>query len=244
MHDLSESDANRVLSRLSVEDLGAEKISQPDGRWAIAVPREKIVPALAFLDANRVLNQRGANVPTTNKRSLVPGREEQRFQYERSVALSIEDSLSAIQGVLEARVHLNLPETDPLFGTRKEDAGSGSVLLVVDSRFTAQDGDISSLVAGAAGIPSTKINVLRSVALPQVATSTSTISSRSDTDIAIPGGSSLPHVSDTAGWTMNSHVQAAVLVSILGLGVFGMLARRRRAVAKFSLPEGVLSEES
>jgi type III secretory pathway lipoprotein EscJ len=80
------------------------------------------------------------------------------------VAVSIEDSLNAMSGVLEARVHLNLPETDPLFGTRKQDAGSGSVLLVVDGRYLAKDEEVSGLVSGAAGIPATRVTVLKSQA--------------------------------------------------------------------------------
>jgi type III secretion protein J len=164
LHDLSEQEANRVVSRLGASSLSAKKIQQSDGRWAIAVSKESTVTALSFLETNRVLAPRGAAGATSGKGGFVPSREEQWFRYERSVALSIEDSLSTVLGVLEARVHLNLPETDPLFGTRKESIGSGSVLLVVDENYTSKDEEISALVAGAAGIPATKVTVLRSPA--------------------------------------------------------------------------------
>lgn len=163
VHDLSESDANRVVSRLNAADVGAHKVQQSDGRWAVSVEKESIIPALSFLESNRVLISRP---PGGAKSGIVPSREEQWFRYERAMAQSIEESLGALGGVLEARVHLNLPETDPLFGTRKESVGSGSVLLLVDARYSAESGEVASLVAGAAGIPVGQVTVLKSVVKP------------------------------------------------------------------------------
>ncbi len=163
VHDLSENDANRVVSRLSAADLGAHKVQQSDGRWAVAVRQEAIVPALSFLESNRVLIARPSGGA---KSGIVPSREEQWFRYERAMAQTIEESLGALSGVLEARVHLNLPETDPLFGTRKEAVGSGSVLLLIDSRYSAANGEVAALVAGAAGIPVAQVTVLKSAASP------------------------------------------------------------------------------
>ncbi len=163
IHDLGEAEANRVVSRLSVVALDAHKVQQSDGRWAVAVPEESILPALTFLESNRVLTPRGQ--PSANsKGGLVPSRQEQWFRYERAMAQSIEDSLAALSGVLEARVHVNLPESDPLFGTKQRDGGSGSVLLLIDDSFVASNDEISALVAGAAGIAAQQVTVLKSVA--------------------------------------------------------------------------------
>ena len=162
LHDLSEHEANKVLSRLHIGSLSAEKILQSDGRWAIAVDETQVIPALTFLDSNRVLAQRTSHAPSASKGGIVPSREEQWFRYERSVAVSIEESLSTIRGVLEVRVHLNLPEKDPLFGTKSKETGSGSVLLVVDDRYEATARDVARLVSGAAGISDSFISVLQS----------------------------------------------------------------------------------
>lgn len=165
VHDLSEHDANRVVSRLSSAALQAHKVRQSDGRWAIEVSSDAIVPALAFLESNRVLIARGTS-SAPSKGGIVPSRQEQWFRYERAMALSIEESLGAIAGVLEARVHLNLPETDPLFGTSPQGNTSGSVLLLIDSHYAASNEEIASLVGGAAGIPVSQVTVLKSFALP------------------------------------------------------------------------------
>lgn len=168
IHDLSEREANKIISHLSLANLDADKVLQPDGRWAIAVSRDSMIAALTYLDTQRVLSTRDAK-PLQGKGSMIPSREEQWFRYERSVALSIEESLAALPGVLEARVHLNLPEEDPLFGTARRASGSGSVLLVVDERFEAQDEEVSALVGGAAGLSKDVVRVLKSRTIrPQV----------------------------------------------------------------------------
>ena len=165
LHDLSEKEANKVVRHLSESGIDVEKVSQPDGRWAIAVERREVTRALGFLDSQRILSVRESKTGSSSKGSLIPSREEQRFRYERSISATLEESLAAMPGVLEARVHLNLPEEDPLFGSRQSIKGSGSVLLVVDERFVSLDGEVSSLVGGAAGIPAEAVRVLKSKAV-------------------------------------------------------------------------------
>lgn len=241
LHDLSEQDANKVLSRLSTGNVDASKVLQSDGRWAISVPRDAIVPALAYLDTNRVLAPRSSAGSAGTKSGFVPSREEQWFRYERSVATSIEDSLGAMLGVLEARVHLNLPETDPLFGTRKENTGSGSVLLVVDARYTSRDEEISGLVSGAAGIPAAKVAVLKSQAQMvsagvQVVHQVENVQEdATSVETALPTRGSVVIVPREIG------IASAAAVACAGIGFFVLRSRRRKVT--FSLPTGIDSEE-
>lgn len=239
LHDLSEQDANKVLSRLSAGSVGAEKVVQSDGRWSIAVSREQIVPALAFLDTHRVLASRTVSGSTATKSGLVPSREEQWFRYERAMALAIEESLSALLGVLDARVHLNLPESDPLFGTRKDDLGSGSVLLVVDQRYSATDEEIAALVAGAAGIPAAKVTVLHSVA------QSATNEQREALPVETPAKSEA-HAAHQAPSPDEMGQTEIALGCVGGVVTFvsgGFLIARRRRRVLFQLPDGVVSEE-
>lgn len=161
VHDLSEREANSVISQLSMARLDARKVRQADGRWAISVNKGEMVPALAYIETRRVLTTRDAS-SASNKGGMIPSREEQWFRYERSVSLSIEESLSALPGVLDARVHVNLPDDDPLFGDSARKGGSASVLLVVDQRFGADDAEVAALVGGAAGLQRDVVRVLKS----------------------------------------------------------------------------------
>jgi type III secretory pathway lipoprotein EscJ len=249
LHDLSEQDANRVLSRLGNESLGAKKVLQSDGRWAIAVERKSVVTALSYLDTNRVLSPRSTSGHPSNKGGFVPSREEQWFRYERSVALSLEDSLNTLAGVLEARVHLNLPETDPLFGTRKELTGSGSVLLVVDNRYTSNDQEIAALVAGAAGIPVQKVTVLRSrpptahvepVSQPIIESAVVPVGQQEPTPAQASPEESVPQATH---FVMDSQVSmaSAAFAALLGTGAVLFIRRRRRV--RFVLPSSAHEEE-
>jgi type III secretory pathway lipoprotein EscJ len=46
LHDLAESEANRLISRLSQIDVASEKVIQADGRWSLAVGHSDTVKAL------------------------------------------------------------------------------------------------------------------------------------------------------------------------------------------------------
>lgn len=242
LHDLTEQDANRVLSRLSSGNLRAKKVIQSDGRWSISVSKDSVVPSLNFLDSTRVLSPRQAGAGAGNKSGFVPSREEQRFRYERAVAISIEESLAAMRGVLEARVHLNLPESDPLFGTRKENLGSGSVLLVTDSSLSAKDDEIAALVSGAAGIPAGKVSVLRSQAA----------GSSAETVLGQPLIVAQPSISSAAvsvpqtsiDTTLGRYTTEIAALAALVVCVFSFwILRFRHKKVVFSLPAGMVSED-
>lgn len=139
----------------------AEKQLQSDGTWALAVHRKDAIPALSLLSHARVFRRLDSS-RSELATGMLPTRETQRFQYERALASDIESTLMALTGVLESRVHLNLPPTDPIFGrsTEKEYDSSGSVLLITDKTFEEAHREIQILVAGAAGISPDSISVL------------------------------------------------------------------------------------
>lgn len=226
VHDLSEREANKVISHLSVAKLEAHKVIQPDGRWAISVAQDSIVSALAYLDTQRVLATRDVKGPI-GKGSMIPSREEQWFRYERSVAMSIEESLAAIPGVLEARVHINIPEEDPLFGSSGRD-GSGSVLLVIDEKFVAHDEEVSALVGGAAGIPREVIRILKSK---------TTLPNPLEVVPASQVTKLLPSIASTAKlpWT-EGLVVCAALAAVLGIR---HIRTRGKKKVTFSIPKAL-----
>ena len=159
VHNLGEEEANELLTRLHDGSITGEKIRQPDGKWSIAVDRDETLAALKFLSDSRML--RGYGRAPTERSSVVSSREDQRFRFERSLSWEIEQTLSSIDGVLESRVHLNLPATDPLFGQPiKNEPGSASVLVITDRARPEIELQLKSLVAGASGITSERIAVV------------------------------------------------------------------------------------
>jgi flagellar biosynthesis/type III secretory pathway M-ring protein FliF/YscJ len=241
LHDLSESEANRVISRFSGTAIIPTKVVQSDGRWAIAVPRESSVSALAFLDSHRVLSARGGKGPKAAKGGLVPSREEQWFSYQRAVAQSIEDTLNSLGGVLEAHVHVNLPEHDPLLGRKRDAGGTGSVLLVIDDRFAVKDEEVSALVSGAAGLPAGSVTVLRSIA----ARNSGSVAEQDEPSVValVAPSVTAPVVSSEAlgpelpKWLSLQIAYAAMGSFVCGtVGVIAVRRRTRRKRTRFSLP--------
>ncbi len=159
VHNLSEGEANRLLSRLHDASIDARKDRQADGKWMIGVPADATVAAIKILDTSRLLrSEEGSQDAGT---SLVMSKEEQRLRSERLMSGGIERTISSLQGVLEAHVHLNLPVNDPLFGYRLQNgAGSASVLVVAEDAGLVNRADVVALVSGAAGIETKAISVV------------------------------------------------------------------------------------
>lgn len=159
LHNLTESDANRVYSALSTAGLSGSKEIQSDGKWSISVDSKDMAAALTILSERRIVKSE-EGIPN-RKSSMISSRESQRFEFERNLSAEIERTLLSIEGVIEARVHLNIPPVDPILGTRSDKhIGSASVLLIGFKNFTIEQSDLASLVSGASGISSDKVSIL------------------------------------------------------------------------------------
>ncbi|MCI5065283.1 hypothetical protein MRY87_06130 [bacterium] len=161
LHDLSETEGNRLITKLHDIGIVAEKKIQADGTWALAVQKDDVLKALSALSDARVFRRAGGDYRERGD-SMLPSRDAQRFQFERAVAQEIELTLSALGGVLESRVHLHLPPSDPLFGRKLADnfSTSASVLLITEESFVEDVEQIKELVSAAAGVNREKVSIL------------------------------------------------------------------------------------
>ena len=233
VHDLAEAEANRVLSRLSLEAIEAEKSVQPDGRWTISVAKRHAPLALRLLDTRRVIPSRAQDAASFAKSGIVPSREEQWFRYERALAAVLDDTLQSMTGVLEAHVHLHLPQADPLFGQKAETGGgSSAVLLLVDEHFTVPHDEVAALVGGAAGISPNRVAVLKTVAAPRGTESSLALSQRATEDSSMKKEAESAPVSAHVAATAQSLVLfwEYPIVLLGSFGVIAMVARIGRSV--------------
>lgn len=159
VHDLSERDANRLITELHGEGIDATKRSQPDGRYSLEVAPTGIVGALQFLEANRLLKEGKEGKPAGE--SFGASREDRRFRYERSMSRELEATLERIPGIREARVHLNIPPADsPLNRGGDLLPPSASVLVVTSPKAEVDREGLARLIGGAAGIGAPQVNVI------------------------------------------------------------------------------------
>lgn len=112
-HDLDEPEANAMVVTLNQKGLEAEKIRDPgDGeRWAVEVPRAQRIEAWSVLQQEGFPRpQRGGFDDFYPGGGLIPTAKEERVVLQYATARELQSSLLRIEGVVDAHVHLVLPE--------------------------------------------------------------------------------------------------------------------------------------
>jgi type III secretion protein J len=114
---LDEDDANRIVLALDHANIDATKEVDPaaEGKVRVVVARDDVARALAAMRDEELPRPKPAGVlDSMDKGALVPSQAAEHAQYVAGVAGDLERTLESVDGVLGARVHLNLPQTDVL----------------------------------------------------------------------------------------------------------------------------------
>ncbi|MBI5487156.1 MAG: secretion protein [Deltaproteobacteria bacterium] len=178
LHSPNESEANRAAAALERHGVPAELIAGRNGRTstfelrvdAADAPRAREL--LAAFGMPRA--QRAGAAALAAGSSLVSSPVEERARIATAVAGDVEQSLEAIDGVIEARVHLTFPlAEDSAFGSEvatRPPRASTLVRHLGDAPPLAAD-DVQRLVAGAVdGLAAADVEVVfRTVRVPPAA---------------------------------------------------------------------------
>lgn len=148
-HDLSERRANEALLALREAGLRADKHEQRSANsrgpsFTLVVPRSEESRALV------VLGQRGLprlpEKPSPSASKLLVSPAEQRSENTAALSASLADTLERLPEVAEARVHLALPDADPLSPTGSL-RPTASVLLRLRAPLPVKPSDVAELIA-------------------------------------------------------------------------------------------------
>lgn len=113
--NLSEQDANEMIVELARGNIRATKDS-PEGKlWSVKVSESDMPRALERLKAAALPREKNATMAELFQKShLVSTPYEERARYVYAVSEELSRTLSQIDGVVTARVHVVIPDNDPL----------------------------------------------------------------------------------------------------------------------------------
>ncbi|MFL5272690.1 MAG: secretion protein [Anaeromyxobacteraceae bacterium] len=172
-HGLEESQANAVLVALDEGGIRGEKRADErgEGVWRVDVAGADAARAQRILAERELPRLRAPGFGEVfGKGSVVPSPTEERALYLHALSGELARSVEAIDGVVEARVHLALAEQDPLRGGIPP-ASRAAVLVKARpgarGRVEPLAGGIAALVAGGvAGLDAGAVAVVVTEAAP------------------------------------------------------------------------------
>ncbi|HEX4447777.1 MAG TPA: hypothetical protein VH044_13605 [Polyangiaceae bacterium] len=205
---LDDGEANQVFVALDHASIDATK--EPDtagaseGKWRVTVARDDLPRALSVMREEDLPRRDPPGViDAVGKGSLVPSEAAEHAQLVAGIAGELERSLQGIDGVLEARVHLNVPTPNPL---RDEPVARGSAGVLIEHRGATPPlsaDSVQRLVAGGvAGLGPGDVVV---VMVPRASA------------VALEGGGGLAHVGPIAVARASMRQLQAALVALVGL---------------------------
>jgi type III secretion protein J len=150
---LDDQDANRVVVALDQAGIDAAKEVDPttEGKFRVSVARDDVGRALAALREEELPRARPRGLfDSADRGQLVPSQAAEHAQLVAGLAGELERTLGGVEGVLAARVHLNLPAREPL---RDGPLAKGTASVLVEHRGTTPPlaaESVQRLVAGGA----------------------------------------------------------------------------------------------
>ena len=112
---LNETEANEVVAALADGRIAARKEHMDGADWQVQVDEDRVGAALELLRAQGLPAQHYASMGDMfQKQGLVSTPAEERMRYVFAVSQELSRTLRSIDGVVEARVHVVIPQDDPL----------------------------------------------------------------------------------------------------------------------------------
>jgi type III secretion protein J len=160
--DLKESQANEMVAVLQNADIAASKQTAGEGTWSVTVSPENFSQAAKVLQANGLPRDEFATLGDIfAKKGFVSSPTEERARLIYGLSQELSATVSQIDGVLEARVHLAIPEHDPLSDEVKPSSAAVFIKYQPGFDLRSQTGPIKSLVTNSIeGLSYDKVSVV------------------------------------------------------------------------------------
>ena len=159
--NLEETQANEVMAALIREDIKCQKTAGDEGTWNVLVDESKFGDAVTVLGRQGLPRKQFDGIGKVFKKSgMVSSPSEERIRFMDATAQELAQTISMIDGVIDARVHVVLPDNDPF----AKNMLPSSAAVAVRERWDADVSDsipqIKNLVKNAIeGLSAEKITV-------------------------------------------------------------------------------------
>jgi type III secretion protein J len=161
-NNLDQRQANEIVATLQQRGIPAQRVSVKGGTYTVVVDKGRFAESVTILkDAGLPRQEFQTMGQVFKKDGLVSSPTQERAQMIFALSQELSRTVSEIDGVLSARVHLVLPENDPL----RQQLVPSSASVFVRHRSNARVGNlvpqVKMLVAnGVAGLAYDKVSVI------------------------------------------------------------------------------------
>ncbi len=136
---LEESQANSVVAALMDEGIACEKLPGDEGTWNVSISQSRFAAAANLCERRGIPRRKFNGVGDVFKKTgMVSSPSEERIRFMDAIAQDLSRTISMIDGVVDARVHVVLPENDPF----AKNTLPSSAAVAIRSRWDADLGDV------------------------------------------------------------------------------------------------------
>ena len=111
---LEETQANSVMAALLEQNIGCSKAPGDEGTWNVMIGNSSFARAAEICESRGLPRRTFHGVGDVFKKTgMVSSPSEERIRFMDAIAQDLAKTISMIDGVVDARVHVVLPENDP-----------------------------------------------------------------------------------------------------------------------------------
>ena len=144
--NLDERQANLVMAALLDQGISCHKNPGDEGAWTVTVSENRFAEAVNLLERQGLPRRdyRGLG-EVFKKTGMISSPSEERIRFMDALAQDLSRTIASIDGVVDARVHIVLPENDPF----ARNSLPSSAAVAVRSRW---DADVSEYIPAIKGL--------------------------------------------------------------------------------------------
>jgi type III secretion protein J len=144
---LAESEANEIIATLQQAHISASKKAVDEGEWGVTVASDDFAQAIKVLDIHGLPRDDYESLGKIfEKKGFVSSPLEEHARLIYGLSQELGRTISEIDGVVKARVHLAIPEPDPLSDKLKPSSAAVFVKYQPGYDLRSETGAIKSLV--------------------------------------------------------------------------------------------------